>query len=158
MTPRPITVADIPAIASLWHDGWHEAHAAHVPATLVNVRTRDAFLTRATALDNRTRVIGPIGAPLGFCDIHEDELNQLFVSPAGRGTGAATRLMTDGEARLAATGVIRAHLFCVPENARAVRFYAKCGWIDTGLEVMTPPDAGPNARLRCIRFEKDLSA
>ena len=157
LTPRPICPADLPALAHLWHDGWHEAHAAHVPEALVNGRTLDQFRERVDHLGDSARVIGPAGAPLGFCNIDGDELDQLFVAPAGRGGGVASALLADGEARLAASGTRRAHLFCLPENTRAARFYLRQGWIDSGLQDMQPPAAGPVLRLQCIRFEKQLS-
>lgn len=158
MTPRPLDPADFAATARLWHDGWHEAHAGHVPADLVAARTLDRFLARVRDLGDGTRVMGPTGDPFGMCDIDGAELNQLFVSPRARGTGAAVTLLQDGEARLAAAGHARAHLFCLPENARAAAFYARQGWQDMGLFNMVPPDAGPVTRLMCIRFEKDLTA
>ena len=74
------------------------------------------------------RVAGPAGAPLGLCVIEGDELYQLFVARAARGSGVADVLLTDGEARLAASGVATAWLACVVGNDRAARFYEKRGW------------------------------
>ncbi len=156
MTPRPFTPDDIPTLARLWHDGWHEAHAAHVPIDLSEMRTLDSFAARLDTMQARTRVIGPVGAPLGICAIEADELDQLFVAPEGRGTGAAAALLRDGEARLAAAGVARAHLFCLAENDVAARFYARQGWDDMGLHLMGPPATVRPFELRCIRFEKSL--
>ena len=148
----------MPAVARLWHDGWHEAHAEHVPHDLRVFRTLETFQKRAAALDDRTRVIGPTGAPLGMCEILNDELNQLYVASAGRGTGIAGTLLADGEAQLAASGVQRAHLFCLPENQHAARFYTHAGWTDTGVHPMTPPASGQSFKLSCIRFKKALFA
>jgi ribosomal protein S18 acetylase RimI-like enzyme len=81
----------------------------------------------ATGL-SEVRVVGPIGAPVGFCMLKGDELYQLYVSAAARGTGAAAALIADGEARLASAGVEIAWLACAIGNDRAARFYEKSGW------------------------------
>ena len=43
------TRADIGPLAALWHDGWHEAHAALVPTALTALRTPAEFRARVTA-------------------------------------------------------------------------------------------------------------
>ncbi|MEY1554757.1 GNAT family N-acetyltransferase [Yoonia sp. R2331] len=156
MTPRAFSPDEISALASLWHDGWHEAHAAHVPAELTAQRTRESFVQRLPDMADRTRVIGPMGAPLGLCAIEGAELDQLFVARAGRGTGIAAALLQDGVNRLAANGVRRAHLYCLVGNDPAARFYARQGWEDMGQELMGPPATETPFALRCIRFEKSL--
>ncbi len=157
MTPRRFEPSEIPTLARLWHDSWHEAHAAHVPAALTAERTLERFTTRLGDMAERTRVVGPVGSPIGLCAIEGEELDQLFVAPAVRGTGAAGALLRDGEARLAAAGVARAHLFCLVGNDPAARFYARQGWEDMGREVMGPPVTDRPFELLCIRFEKPLN-
>jgi len=85
--------------------------------------------SRLTAALDTTRVIGPVGAPLGLCMIKDDELYQLYVARQARGTGAAAALVADAEARLAARGFATAWLACAIGNDRAARFYEKCGWV-----------------------------
>ncbi len=153
---RPAEPADLDPLAQLWLDGWTEAHAAHVPPELTAKRPLDSFRRRLDGYGDGLRTAGPIGEPLGFNVIREDELDQIFVSPAARGTGLATTLLTDGEARLAASGITRAHLLCVIENTRAARFYEKHGWENTGPSresVFT--DDGP-FEFTVLRFEKSL--
>ena len=101
---RPATPADIPALTEIWYQGWHEAHAADVPAALTALRTRDDFTRRLIGFDAGLHVGGPDGAPLGFVALKPDEINQLYVAPSARGTGLAAALMADAEARLAAGG------------------------------------------------------
>jgi len=125
---RPIAIAEVSAVADLWHDGWHEAHAAHVPAELVTLRTLDSFLQRLNEIRETVRVIGPPGAPLGFCATKGNEIYQLFTAAAARGTGIAAELISDGEARLFGQGHSRIELGVIPENVRAIRFYARQGW------------------------------
>ena len=43
---RPATAEDMPAVAELWHEGWHDGHAGHVPEGLTAARTLHAFHER----------------------------------------------------------------------------------------------------------------
>lgn len=128
MEIRPAAVSEIDALALLWRDGWRDAHEAIVPAALARLRTLETFRTRMADGLAQVRVLGPLGAPIGFCMLKDDEIYQLYVSAAARGTGAAARLIADGEARLAASGVEVAWLACAIGNERAARFYEKSGW------------------------------
>jgi GNAT superfamily N-acetyltransferase len=102
------------------------------------------------------RVIGPRGAPLGFSIVKGDELNQLFVASAARGTGVAAALIGEAEARVAARGAEAIWLTCAIGNARAARFYEKRGWRRAGTvrDVLETPD-GPFP-LDVWRYEKPL--
>jgi ribosomal protein S18 acetylase RimI-like enzyme len=128
MGVRTVQESELDALARLWYDSWQDAHARIVPAELTRLRTLGSFRERLQTTRTDVRVIGPPGAPLGFCQIKEDELNQLFVAPQCRGAGVANTLLADGEARLAAHGVKTAWLACAIGNTRAARFYEKCGW------------------------------
>lgn len=127
-TLRPATAADIPQLADIWHDGWHEAHAAHVPPALTALRSTDSFITRLGPRIQATTVLMQAGRPQGLCIIEGAELYQLYVAPGARASGGAAALLQDGERRMAATGVTHAHLLCLPENPRARRFYERQGW------------------------------
>ncbi|MFO7921073.1 MAG: GNAT family N-acetyltransferase [Nioella sp.] len=141
---RPATQDDVPALARLWHAGWHEAHAAYTPAALTRLRTVEDFARRLRDALPDIRMAGPALRPLGFCAIRDDELYQLFVADAARGTGLAGRLLADGETRLAARGVGLARLLVGIGNERAGRFYARHGWQETGsVETRVDSSAGP---------------
>lgn len=153
---RKVEPADLDPLAQLWLDGWTEAHAAHVPPELTAMRPLDSFRRRLDNYGDGLRTAGPIGAPLGFYVIREDEMDQLYVSAAARGTGLAAALLADAEERLAANGITRAHLLCVIENIRAAKFYENHGWDNTGPSrgsVFT--DDGP-FEFTVLRFEKSL--
>jgi ribosomal protein S18 acetylase RimI-like enzyme len=125
---RAAEMGELDHLARLWHEGWHDAHATLAPPGLAQARTVDRFRERLAAALVDTRVIGPVGAPLGLCMIKEDELYQLYVARDARGTGIAAALIADGEARLAAHGIATAWLACAVGNDRAARFYEKSGW------------------------------
>ena len=99
-----------------------------VPPALVALRTSESFLDRLRDLGDALRVAGPPGRPLGLCVASGDDIDQLYVAPAARGTGLAARLLADGEARLAAAGVRVGRIACAIGNDRALRFYEKHGW------------------------------
>jgi GNAT superfamily N-acetyltransferase len=156
MDVRVADERDLDVLASVWHEAWHEAHAPIVPAELTRVRTLESFKTRLRAALANTRVIGPSGAPVGFCIVKGDELYQLFVSAQSRGSGVAAALIADAEERLAERGVKTAWLACAIGNERAARFYEKCGWHRAG--TMINELDTPNGRflLKVWRYEKSL--
>lgn len=127
-----------------------------MPAELTTRRTLESFGNRLLGFGDGLRVVGPIGAPLGFCAIREDELDQLFVAPETRGSGLAAILLADGELCLAKQGTARAHLLCVIQNHRAVRFYERQGWTNMGVSVEAVQTEDGPFRFELLRFEKNL--
>jgi len=125
---RDAIESELDALARIWYDAWQDGHRAVVPPELTRVRTFDSFRDRLRAALPTVRAVGAPGQPVGFCMIKDDELYQLFVSAAARGTGVAAALLADGEARLATNGVTTAWLTCAIGNNRAARFYEKAGW------------------------------
>jgi len=156
MQVRAATGADLDALAQIWHDTWHEAHAHLVPAELTRLRTLENFRQRMQAALPQVRVAGPPGQPVGFCMVKGDELDHLFVSAAARGSGAATALLSDAEARLAQAGVKTAWLACAIGNDRAARFYEKCGWRRVGNMINPAQTSQGDFPLEVWRYEKRL--
>jgi GNAT superfamily N-acetyltransferase len=128
MDVREPVSAEVEALATIWYDGWQDAHAGILPDELRRARTWESFRERLRAHLPDVRVVGEPGTPLGFCMLQSDELYQLFVSEAARGTGVAAALVDDAEARLAAAGFTTGWLACAIGNRRAARFYEKRGW------------------------------
>lgn len=153
---RPAEASEIGALAQLWHAGWQDAHAAVIPAELARLRTLQSFAERLQGMLPDVCVIGDPGAPLGFCAIKHDELDQLFVAREGRGTGMAAALVADAEQRLAVHGVTTAWLACAIGNHRAARFYEKCGWALVGTVVNRLETIEGPFDLEIWRYEKTL--
>ena len=157
LLPRKIDPSEQFAVATLWHDAWHETQAPFVPAELAAQRDQPDFLRRLVAMGDLARVIGPIGAPTGFCAILDDELDQLFISPQARGTGAGAILVKDAEDRLRASGINQAQLDCLKENTDAIRFYEKMGWTSQGLQPIALGTSTNAVIVDCIVFAKILT-
>jgi putative acetyltransferase len=178
-TLRPATDADVEAVADLWHRGWHDGHAGHVPDGLTAARTRAAFGARVPALVPATTVAEVSGgrglAPnpditlpeaavrdhsarrrevAGFVVVIHDEVEQLFVAGTHRGTGVAGMLLDEAERQVAAQGYDEAWLAVVAGNTRARRFYERRGWRDGG-DLPYEVDAGGTTYVSpCRRYLK----
>ena len=87
----------------------------------------------------------------------ENELHQLFVSPAGRGTGVAALLEADAVRKIAAQGAGVAWLACAIGNDRAARFYEKMGWRRVGTFVSQLETQKGIFPLEVWRYEKTLA-
>ena len=158
MEVRSAETGEVDALATLWYDGWQDAHAPIMPAQLAQYATRERFRERLLAALSGVRVAGQVGRPAGFCITRNDELYQLYVSAAARGSGVAALLLADGERRLAIRGVKTAWLACAMGNERAARFYEKHGWRRIGNMINkldTPDGVFP---LEVWRYEKPLDS
>ncbi|MFI9814291.1 GNAT family N-acetyltransferase [Saccharothrix variisporea] len=135
---RPATVADVPAVARVWHSGWADGHLGHVPDELVRARTPESFAQRAADLVARTAVAVVDGEVAGFVMVEGDEVEQVYVSADHRGAGVADVLLAEAERRVAAHHDT-AWLAVVAGNTRARRFYERHGWTDSGPFVHQAP-------------------
>jgi GNAT superfamily N-acetyltransferase len=155
---RLATLDDAEAVARIWHSGWRDGHIGNVPDGLL--RHRDdirQYAARARDRVGQTWVAAPPdGEPVGFVVVKGDELEQVYVDRAARGTGVAAQLLRHGEEVVRHAGHPRAWLAVVAGNARARAFYARHGWRDAGEFVyMAETGDGPFAVLS-HRYEVDL--
>lgn len=150
---RPATSTDLERLASLWFDGWQDAHAAVLPAELARLRTLASFRERLQAGLDDVRVAELTGGVVGFAMLKEDELYQFYVAAEARGTSAAPLLMHDALSRMRLGGVKKAWLACAIGNERAARFYEKCGWHRAGVVKSELPIPGGVFPLDVWRYE-----
>lgn len=156
-TLRPATPADATAVADLWHRGWHDAHAGHVPDGLTAARTLPAFEERSAAAVGVTTVAVVGGQVAGFVMVVGDEVEQVFVDAAHRGSGLAGTLLDEAERKVAAAGHEVAWLAVVTGNARARRFYERRGWADEGDLPYEVTAAGQTFISPCRRYTKRVA-
>lgn len=157
ITVRAANISDQPALATIWHQGWWDAHAVILPEDLARLRTLESFMERLLHAIEDVRVLEVSGSPLGFYIVKADELYQFYVAPAARGTGSAALLMEDAEAWMLGKGISRAWLACAIGNRRAARFYEKCGWALGGVGHVPTETSRGLYPLDVWRYEKVLS-
>jgi GNAT superfamily N-acetyltransferase len=154
VTLRRARLDDAGRIAEIWHVGWRDAHVGHVPDDLAELRTAASFHERAAARVRDTTVGVVDGEIAGFVMVVGDEVEQVYVARAFRGTSVAGVLVREAERLVAAEGHDTAWLAVVPGNARARGFYEKAGWHDEGpFDYPAATERGPVA-VRCHRYVK----
>jgi len=147
---------DVDRLATIWYEGWQDAHADLLPDELKRLRTLESFRERLLLRLASTRLAELDGDVVGFCTLKDDELYQLFISAPARGTGIAAALVADAEMRLKEAGVATAWLGCAIGNDRAARFYEKCGWERAGASVIAVETSEGPFDLEVWRYEKRL--
>jgi ribosomal protein S18 acetylase RimI-like enzyme len=153
---RPATADDAEAVAAIWSAGWPDGHLGHVPEALVAARTPESFGPRAAQRVGDT-VVAVVGDEVtGFVMVVGDEVEQVYVSAAHRGTPVAPTLLAEAGRLVAAAGHRRAWLAVAAGNARARRFYERCGWVDEGLFEYTVAVDGGTISLPCHRYVRPV--
>ncbi len=99
MNLRSLRESDIPVVAQVWFEGWHDGHASIVPAELTALRTLENFADRLRLFRPRCIVALEGDMVLGFVATQKSEIYQLFVDRAARGKGVAAALLAAGEDR-----------------------------------------------------------
>jgi GNAT superfamily N-acetyltransferase len=154
---RPARSSDGSDIAAIWHQGWRDGHLGHVPEALLAARTEESFRQRAAQRvgDAIMACVGQVVA--GFIMVTGDEVEQVYVSPAHRGTGVAAVLLAEAERLVRAGGYSCAWLAVVAGNARARRFYERHGWADDGrIDYPAATVGGVAIRVPARRYVKQL--
>ena len=132
VTLRAARAEDAKDIAEIWHLGWQDGHRGLVPRELADVRTEASFRTRASERIPDTTVATVDGAVVAFVMVVDDEVEQVYVAAAYRGTGVAKILIGEAERQVRAAGYTTAWLAVVAGNGRARAFYERAGWVDGG--------------------------
>jgi GNAT superfamily N-acetyltransferase len=156
---RPARESDVPVVAGIWYEAWLDGHLGNVPDDLVRIRTPESFQTRTAPRVAETTVADTGSGLAGFIMVHDDEVEQVFVAAAHRGSGIATLLLAEAERQIAAQGHEVAWLAVVPGNARARRFYERQGWADEGpFDYPARLESGGIIPVLCHRYTKPLTS
>jgi ribosomal protein S18 acetylase RimI-like enzyme len=148
---------DAGRVAAIWEQGWREVHPGEVPAALVEARTPASFHRRAADRMADTQVAVVVGAVVGFVMTEGDEVDQVYVAPDGRGTGAASALLAAAEERIRRAAHPSAWLAVVGGNARARAFYRRQGWVDEGEFTHDAPGPDGPISVTAHRYVKELT-
>ena len=147
---------DASALAEIWHLGWRDGHLGFVPEELVAARTEHSFRLRAAERAPEATVAVVEGAVAGFIIVVDDEVEQVYVAAAYRGTGVAGALIGEAERQVRASGHSKAWLAVVAGNARARAFYERSGWRDEGPFVYAAAAEDGPIDVPCRRYTKAL--
>src|SRR5436309_3361384 len=127
---RPYTPADEDAAIELWRETWQQAYPSidfAARETWWRERWRKELVPNASII-----VAEQDGVLTGFVTIDvQGYLDQLVVAPAHWGTLLATALVDEAK-RLSPDGVT---LLVNKDNARAIRFYERNGFVRAGEDV-----------------------
>lgn len=155
---RNATPADARAIATVNVASWRVAYRGLMPDDVLSglsVADRERFWSGALSVpEPRTTVVvatvadavvgfaaaGPPLVPVDRADPTLGDLYALYLDPGSWGRGIGTQLHATVLDRLRSSGFIRAGLWILDGNQRALRFYLRHGWTDTG---RTQVDRGP---------------
>jgi ribosomal protein S18 acetylase RimI-like enzyme len=170
---RDGTPADARAIATVLVRSWRAAYRGLLPDDVLadlSVSDRERLWSDTlTARPVHTRVVVAAvgGAIVGFAatgpplviDDRADptlgDLYALYLDPDVWRRGIGTRLHAAALERLRSCGFTHAGLWVLDTNERALRFYDRHGWTDTG---RTQVDHGPGGtELQERRLRRDLS-
>lgn len=155
--PQVAVADDLKELAVLWFEGWHNAHAAVMPAAIVVQRTLESFRARAPAILEGSRVLRANNRMAGFCTVSSGEITHLFVAKPDWGTGVADILLKEAEIRVAVGGFTQARLRCIVGNDRAAKFYEKRGWLKGEVLEYVPQAVTGNPIARAWLFTKDVA-
>ena len=127
---RPYRPDDEDAAIALWQSTWQEAYPAIDFAARVawwRERWRNELVPQAAIV-----VAEQAGELMGFVTIDATGyLDQLVVAPAHWGSVLATRLVDEAKRRSPECITLLVNM----DNARAIRFYQRCGFVHAGEDV-----------------------
>ena len=164
---RPITDADIDAVAALHVRAWQAGYAGIMPAGFLAALDPAAFAERRRSRPRppgaATLVAVDRGLIIGFANFgpyrtdppEAAELYALYVDPERWGTGIGRALMAAARTALVRDGWTEMRLWVLEDNHRARRFYERAGLApDGGRDVFTP--RGTTVELPEIRYSGRL--
>jgi putative acetyltransferase len=127
---RPYRAEDEDAAIALWRETWQRAYPEIDFGARVNwwrERWRTELVPNAAII-----VAEAAGAPVGFVTIDASGyLDQLVVAPERWGSALAAELVNEAKRR----SPDRITLLVNKDNARAIRFYARNGFVHAGEDV-----------------------
>jgi len=159
MIIRPVVAADKAALMSVWHQGWHDAHADLVPSEILQFREPEHFMSWYDEAEETICVAIIDGVLVGFYGLIHAELSKLYVDRPRRGSTVAQDLLVHAETALMNSGIHLAELYCTAGNIRAQRFYERQHWQlqETFMDRLWLPAGAPcEGEVQTHRYTKRL--
>lgn len=133
---KQLEKADLAQAGAVYAASWRHSHAEICSAAFLEAHTAQAMAQRLEAAQSEGKTVflarlNDAAAGVAVIDAERCEVAQLYVQPCFFGTGVAKTLM---EAALVHLGEGEITLTVMNINARARRFYEKCGFVFTGEE------------------------
>jgi GNAT superfamily N-acetyltransferase len=171
---RPLTDADIDALAAMHVRTWRAGYAGIMPAEVLDALDPVAFAETRRARNAppgaQTLVAEDDGTIVGFVSFGPHprqhggdeyvggigEIYAIYVAPERWGTGAGRALMAAARDALAATGHTEMRLWVLADNRRARRFYERAGMVADGARATFTPPGGSDG-LAEVRYTMWLS-
>lgn len=164
---------DAERIAEIHVRSWQHGYRGLLPDAVLDALTPAlrlpqwrTILGRPGTPGDETLVVedAPGGLPLGFATLHPEdepapersaagEIAGFYLLPEAWGRGVGRRLMTACLASFGDAGYQRATLRVLATNARAIRFYRRCGWYTDGV---LEQDTMAGTPIRSVRYHRDL--
>lgn len=130
---RPARAADLDHLIELGRRSWLSAFAQTAPFALLAWWVRADRVAALTLQNWAAMLVAEQGDEIiGLVQPKDAEINGLWVHPAHQGTGAGTLLLGAGEDVIRRAGHRSAWLTCSAWNARALDFYGRRGYVETG--------------------------
>lgn len=143
-------------LARIWHSGWLDGHAGHVPDALLAHRSAGSFVPRTRERVPATWVAEVESEVVGFVVVVEDEVEQVYVTATARGSGIAVLLLRTAEQVVRDAGHDTAWLAVAAGNDRARRFYARQGWTEGDVFAYAAETEDGPLEVPCVRYEISL--
>jgi RimJ/RimL family protein N-acetyltransferase len=151
---RRARLDDMPGIMELAGRSFQSALAEIAPFPFIEYGVRQDRVTGWWKEQwPKMLVLEQDGEVVGLVQPREAEISGLSVDPRWQGTGAGTALLAAGEEHVRRAGHETAWLTISGENGRALRFYRRRGYLETGRKRRPHPSG---ADFEDVRLEKRL--
>lgn len=161
---RPAVESDVPEMAAIYMEGWHDSARGLLPEEVIALRTIEY---RINYLSQRCRqagtlqpivgtisgVIVAIGCPSATAEL--GEIEHVYVAQTARKQGIGAMMISQMLDMFGRQHIDRAVLWSFEGNEQANSFYQHTGWEPTGRRKLEPIDE-TDQFLPVIEFTRDL--
>jgi GNAT superfamily N-acetyltransferase len=150
--------ADAEGVATVQVASWRAGYRGLLPGdVLERLSVEDRVVAWAarvrTPLPGTSLLVARFdGTVVGFAAVGPEGLRALYVHPQHWRQGIGSVLHDEAVDRLGLLGCTEARLWMLEGNDRALAFYTRCGWVDTGRRQVEPGPEGVPLHEMQLRF------